>query len=309
MKLLRENDGIFFAALSYVMWGIVPIYWKWIQDVPADEILAHRVFWSFVFMMLLLFATRKLSGFILYVKEMAKQPKKLAALGAASILVSANWGIFIWAVNSGRILETSLGYYINPLVSVLLGVIVLREKLNMPQVISFLLAAVGVLILTLHYGKVPWVSLLLAITFGLYGLAKKMIQADSAIGLTLETMMITPLALGYFIYLTFQSETMFFDSARNGLLLAGGGAVTALPLLYFAKGAQKVPLSMLGFLQYIAPTLTLILGVFVYHETFTKVHLLAFIFIWSALTIYTISQAMLKRPRISKVKEKTGFGA
>ncbi|WP_409297219.1 EamA family transporter RarD [Peribacillus sp. SCS-26] len=309
MKLLKENDGVFFAALSYVMWGIVPIYWKWVQDVPADEILAHRVFWSFVFMMLLLFATRKLSGFVLYVKEMAKQPKKLAALGAASILVSANWGIFIWAVNSGRILETSLGYYINPLVSVLLGVIVLRENLNKPQVISFLLAAVGVLILTLHYGNVPWVSLLLAITFGLYGLAKKMIQADSAIGLTLETMMVTPLALGYFIYLTFQSETMFFESARTGLLLAGGGAVTALPLLYFAKGAQKVPLSMLGFLQYIAPTLTLILGVFVYHETFTKVHLLAFIFIWSALTIYTISQAMLRRPRISKVKEKTGFGA
>ncbi|WP_257968101.1 EamA family transporter RarD [Peribacillus deserti] len=304
MKALKENDGVLFAALSYAIWGIVPIYWKWIDEVPADEILAHRVFWSFIFMVILLVSTRKWPAFMIYAKEIMKQPRKLAALTIASALVSANWGIFIWAVNSGRILETSLGYYINPLVSVLLGVLVLREKLGKAQIVSFILAAVGVLVLTLHYGIVPWVSLLLAITFGLYGLAKKMINADSSIGLTLETLMVTPFAVGYFIYLTYQSRGMFFESAGTGLLLAGGGVVTALPLLYFAKGAQKVPLSMLGFLQYIAPTLTLILGVFVYHETFTRIHLLAFMFIWSALTIYTLSKTKWPRVRTAKIKEK-----
>ncbi|WP_035322486.1 EamA family transporter RarD [Peribacillus kribbensis] len=298
MSRFKENEGVFYAALSYVIWGIVPIYWKWIQDVPAVEILAHRVFWSFIFMVILLLCTRKWRAFTSYFREIVKQPRRLAALLAASVLVSANWGIFIWAVNSGRILETSLGYYINPLVSVLLGVAVLKEKLTLVQIISFVLAVAGVLILTIHYGNIPWVSLLLAVTFGLYGLAKKMISADSAVGLTLETFMVTPLALGYMVYIGAESKAMFFTTPAHSLLLAGGGVITALPLLYFAKGAQKVPLSMLGFLQYIAPTLTLILGVFVYHETFTKTHLVAFIFIWSALTLYTLSKAKWKKPSV-----------
>lgn len=309
MKLTNEKEGAFYAAFSYIMWGIIPIYWKWVEDVPADEVLAHRVLWSFVFMVGLLLATKKWKLFVSFVREIALDRKKFFALLTASLLVSANWGIFIWAVNSGQILQTSLGYYINPLISVLLGVIVLKEKLSGAQIVSFALAAVGVLILGIYYGEFPWVSLILAITFGLYGLVKKMVNAEAAIGLTLETMMVTPLAVGYWLYLLFTSDSRFFVSSGTTLLLVGGGVVTALPLLYFAKGAQRVPLSMLGFLQYIAPTLSLILGVFVYNESFTKTHLLAFIFIWGALTIYSLSMTKWGTAGVQKVKNRLKMGA
>lgn len=309
MKLTNEKEGAFYAALSYTMWGIIPIYWKWVQDVPADEVLAHRVLWSFVFMVGLLLATKKWKLFVSFVREISLNRKKFLALLTASLLVTANWGIFIWAVNSGHILQTSLGYYINPLISVLLGVIVLKEKLSGAQIVSFSLAAVGVLILGIYYGEFPWVSLILAITFGLYGLVKKMVRAEAAIGLTLETMMVTPLAVGYWLYLLFTSNSKFFVSTDTSLLLIGGGIATAIPLLYFAKGAQKVPLSMLGFLQYIAPTLTLILGVFVYQESFTKMHLLAFLFIWGALTIYSLSMTRWGVARVQKVRDRQKMGA
>ena len=309
MKVDEQKEGAVYAAISYMMWGIVPIYWKFLQGVGAVEILAQRVFWSFVFMMVLLVFMKKWQAFVEYVKEIIGNPKLFAALLTASLLVTANWGVFIWAVNSGRILDTSLGYYINPLVSVLLGVIVLKEKLNGAQVMSFILAGIGVLILGIHFGSIPWVSLILAITFGLYGLAKKMIKAESAVGLTLETMMVTPLALGYWIYLLFQSESQFFTSSGTSLLLMGGGIVTAIPLLYFAKGAEKVPLSMLGILQYIAPTLTLLIGVFVYHESFTKAHLLAFIFIWSALAVYTLSITKWGKMGARRLKKNRNIGA
>lgn len=308
MKLSNEKEGAFYAGLSYIIWGIIPVYWKLLQDVAADEILAHRVLWSFIFMVGLLLATKKWNSFIVYVKEISHNTKKLFALFTASLLVSANWGIFIWAVNSGHILQTSLGYYINPLVSVLLGMLVLKEKLNGAQILSFALAAIGVLILGIHFGEIPWVSLILAITFGLYGLAKKMISAEASIGLTLETMMVTPIALGYLVYLMVTSEFGFFVSVNTSLLLAGGGIATALPLLYFAKGAQKVPLSMLGFLQYIAPTLTLILGVFVYNESFTKMHLLAFLFIWGALAIYSLSMTKWGVSGAQKMKNRMKIG-
>lgn len=305
----QQKEGIIYAALSYFIWGLIPIYWKFVQHVSAGEILAHRVLWSFVFMIILLLLINKWRGFLSFVKEIAYQPKKLAALLTASILVSINWGIFIWAVNSGHILQTSLGYYINPLVSVLLGVVVLKEKLSGAQILSFTLAGIGVLILTLHYGEVPWVALSLAVSFGLYGLAKKMIKVDAEIGLTLETMMVTPLAIIFMIYLLFTSKPLFFESASTSLLLMGGGIATALPLLFFAKGAQKVPLSMMGILQYIAPTMTLLIGVFMYHEPFTKIHLLSFIFIWSALLIYAASHPIQSKLNNRNKKNRIKYGA
>ncbi|CAH0126849.1 hypothetical protein SRABI96_00108 [Peribacillus sp. Bi96] len=309
MKVDEQKEGAIYAALSYMMWGVVPIYWKFLQGVGATEILAQRVLWSFVFMLVLLMFMKKWQSFVDYVKNILGNPKLFAALLTASLLVTANWGVFIWAVNSGRILDTSLGYYINPLVSVLLGVIVLKEKLSGAQILSFLLAGIGVLILGIHFGTIPWVSLVLAMTFGLYGLAKKMIKAESAIGLTLETMMVTPLALGYLIYLMTQSDMQFFTAGSTGLLLVGGGIVTALPLLYFAKGAEKIPLSMLGIFQYIAPTLSLLIGVFVYHESFTKAHLLAFLFIWSALAVYTLSITKWGQASARRFKGKRNIGA
>lgn len=305
----QQKEGIIYAALSYFIWGLIPIYWKFVQHVSAGEILAHRVLWSFVFMVILLLVIQKWRGFLSFVKEIAYQPKKLAALLTASLLVSINWGIFIWAVNSGHILQTSLGYYINPLVSVLLGVVVLKEKLSGAQILSFTLAGIGVLILTLHYGEVPWVALSLAVSFGLYGLAKKMIKVDAEIGLTLETMMVTPLAIIFMVYLLITSKPLFFESASTSLLLMGGGIATALPLLFFAKGAQKVPLSMMGILQYIAPTMTLLIGVFMYHEPFTKIHLLSFIFIWSALLIYAASHPIQVKLNNRNKKNRIKFGA
>lgn len=305
----QQKEGIIYAALSYFIWGLIPIYWKFVQHVSAGEILAHRVLWSFVFMIILLLLINKWRGFLSFVKEIVYQPKKLAALLTASILVSINWGIFIWAVNSGHILQTSLGYYINPLVSVLLGVVVLKEKLSGAQILSFTLAGIGVLILTLHYGEVPWVALSLAVSFGLYGLAKKMIKVDAEIGLTLETMMVTPLAIIFMVYLLFTSKPLFFESASTSFLLMGGGIATALPLLFFAKGAQKVPLSMMGILQYIAPTMTLLIGVFMYHEPFTKIHLLSFIFIWSALLIYAASHPIQSKLNNRNKKNRIKYGA
>lgn len=309
MRIDEQKEGAIYGAVSYMMWGIVPIYWKFLQGVGAPEILAQRVLWSFVFMIILLGFMKKWRAFVDYNKMIIRNPKLFAALLTASLLVTANWGVFIWAVNSGRILDTSLGYYINPLVSVLLGVIVLKEKLSRAQILSFILAGIGVLILGIHFGTIPWVSLVLAFTFGLYGLAKKMIKAEAAVGLTLETMMVAPLALGYWIYLMFQSESQFFTTSGTSLLLVGGGIVTALPLLYFAKGAEKVPLSMLAILQYIAPTLSLLIGVFMYHESFTKAHLLAFIFIWSALIVYTLSITKWGKTGTDRLKGKRNIGA
>ncbi|WP_042345314.1 EamA family transporter RarD [Bacillus massiliigorillae] len=307
MNTKVQYEGIFYGALSYVMWGFIPIYWKLLQHVSSTQILGHRVLWSFVFMIILLLISRKWASFINYVKEIAKNKKKLFALFIASLLVSANWGIFIWAVNAGRILDTSLGYYINPLISVLLGVTVLKEKLSNIQVISVCLAGIGVAILTFYLGSFPWISLMLAITFGLYGLAKVLINADATIGLTLETMMVTPIAIGYFVYLFFHHESISL-SGQEFVLMIGGGVATALPLLLFAMGAKKMPLSMLGFLQYIAPTISLLVGVFMYHEEFTKVHLVAFLFIWSALVLYSMSQ-LRKSTRIKKNFDQERYGA
>ena len=252
MKGNNEKEGVVYAILSYVMWGITPIYWKLIQHVSSGEILAQRVFWSFIFMIVLLFFTKKWNTYVEFVKEIVKKPKLFWSLFIASVLISSNWGIFMWAVIEGKILEASLGQYINPLTSMLIGVIVLKERVSGPQILAFILAGMGVLTLMLHYGVIPWISLSLALTFGFYGLAKKMIKADSTMGLTLETMVISPISLVYLTYLIFQSKIQLFDSISTSLLLMGSGIVTALPLLLFTKSAKKVSLSMLGILQYIS---------------------------------------------------------
>jgi chloramphenicol-sensitive protein RarD len=287
----KERVGILYTAFSYFLWGILPIYWKWVQHVSADEILANRVFWSFWFMVVVLIATKKWKEFTVLFKNLLQRKKQLAALIVASLLISVNWFVYIWAVNTNQMVEASLGYYINPLVSVLLGVIILRETLSKAQILSFCLATVGVLILTISYGQIPWIAFILAFSFGLYGLAKKLIKVDSAIGLTLETLTIAPIALLYMLFLMFNgNSSLFVVSFNTDLLLIGAGAVTAIPLLYFAKGVGAIPLYMVGFLQYIAPTLTLILGVLVYDETFTPTHLVAFSFIWFALALFSLSR-------------------
>lgn len=290
----EQQAGVFYAAFSYILWGVLPIYWKLLHHVNADEILANRVFWSFFFVAAVLFFNRKWNLFTGTLRGLANNKKQFAALAVASLLISINWFIYIWAVNTDQMIEASLGYYINPLVSVLLGMVFLKERLSVMQYVSFLLAAAGVLIMTISYGQFPWISISLAVSFGLYGLAKKLIKVDSAVGLALETLVVMPFAGIYIGYLFFEgTNSLFAGSWTTSLLLAGAGAATAVPLLYFAKGAQRIPLATLGILQYIAPTLTLILGVFVYHETFSTVHLLAFTFIWSALILYSLSRTRL----------------
>ncbi|RTR29594.1 EamA family transporter RarD [Robertmurraya yapensis] len=309
MKDNEIKSGAIQAGISYVIWGLLPIYWKFLGEVSADEILASRIVWAFVLMVLLLLITKKWSPFITTLKGLKDNQKRLWALVIASLLISGNWFVYIWAVNHDQMIQASLGYYINPLVSVLLGVLFLKEKLSPAQYVSFFMAIVGVVILSISYGEIPWISLALAFSFGFYGLAKKLIKVDSSIGLTLETMVVTPIALAYIIFLFVQGNQAFLSvSISTDLLLIGSGLATALPLLYFAKGAQKIPLSMLGFIQYIAPTLTLILGVFLYNETFSKAHLLAFIFIWGALAIYSLSKTKLFVNLGLKSKKGSGLG-
>jgi chloramphenicol-sensitive protein RarD len=301
-QLLRK--GIVYAAGAYVMWGLFPLYWKLVQNVSAEEILAHRFVWSFVFMLLVLGGSKRLKQFGMECKKMRKHPKSLIMLIIASLLISANWFLYIWAVNHGHIIETSIGYYINPLLSILLGMVVLKERLNFWQLLSVAFAAIGVLVLTVQYGSFPWISISLAASFGFYGLAKKLLNFDAAIGLTMETLVITPIALLYLIFLSVNGNMVYgTGSLSTSLLLMGGGAATALPLLYFAKGARLIPLSMVGFLQYIAPTINLFLGIFIFNEHFTKTHMTAFFFIWVALIIYSFAKANFMIKILPKYKK------
>ncbi|WP_210364913.1 EamA family transporter RarD [Bacillus sp. REN3] len=307
-KRTELQSGVLYAAFSYILWGILPIYWKLLDDVSADEILANRVFWSFFFIAAVLFFNGKSKMFTTTLRGYAKNKKQIAALAAASMLISMNWFIYIWAVNSNQMVEASLGYYINPLVSVLLGMVFLKERLSAIQYVSFLLAGIGVLIMTVTYGQFPWIAVSLAVSFGLYGLAKKLIKVDSTVGLALETLVVMPIAGIYIAYLFLDgTNSLFSGSWLTSALLAGAGAATAVPLLYFAKGAQRIPLSTLGILQYIAPTLTLLLGIFIYDETFSAVHLLAFTFIWSALILYSFSRTKGMTALALRMKKEKGI--
>lgn len=298
------KSGILFAGSAYLLWGLFPIYWKMLEHVPPDEILANRVIWSFISMVVFLLVTRKIGRLKATLLGFKTNPKQAGALVLASLLISMNWFLFIWAVNNDRIIETSMGYYINPLMSVLLGVFILKESLTKAQVLSFILAMCGVLVLAFTYGQFPWVSIGLAVSFALYGLAKKMIRVDASAGLTLETLAVTPIALLYmgYIFMSKGEISLFMVSLQTDLLLMLGGAVTAIPLLLFAQGAQKIPLYMVGFLQYITPTMTLLLGVFVYKEPFTPIQLTAFSFIWTALAIFSLSQTKWYQKKVMVMK-------
>jgi chloramphenicol-sensitive protein RarD len=300
----RENaTGIIYTAGAYLLWGILPIYWKFINEVPALEILAHRVIWSFIFVLIIVVLLKRkiLKNFF---QVQMSQKKTWLGLFLASLFISINWFTYIYAVNTNHIVEASLGYYINPLIAVLLGVFVLREKVNVLQAISFVIAGIGVIYMTVSVGKLPWISLVLALSFGFYGLSKKLIKVDSILGLLLETLFVLPFALLFLAYLGVNDQHSFSTgSIKNDLFLLGSGIATALPLLWFGIGAQKIPLYMVGFLQYISPTISLILGVLMYGESFTKDHVVTFACIWIAIALFTISnirQGINKR-RLSRV--------
>ncbi|MFC0561161.1 EamA family transporter RarD [Halalkalibacter alkalisediminis] len=303
MQQTDHQSGVLAATAAYLLWGVLPLFWKLFDTVSPGEVLAHRVIWSLVFMIGILAIRKQLHSaweeFIFIFSHF----RSAIGIILASCFISLNWFIFIWAVNSDRVIEASLGYYINPLLNVLLGVLFLKETFTRWQIVSFVLAFLGVTIMTLYYGVVPWTALLLGLSFGLYGLIKKIVNAGAMVGLTVETLLVTPVA---FLYLYWIHHQPAFNSAfglthvDTTLLLIGSGAATAIPLLLFAIGARRISLSLIGFLQYMAPTIMLLLGIFLFNEPFSNVQFLAFLLIWIGLIIFTTS----KTPAFQKFTAK-----
>lgn len=296
-----SQKGIIWAIGAYVVWGVLPIYWKTLQHVPSAEILTSRILWACMFTLTVVILMGDFSTLRSDLIALWRNKKAFWSLFSASFLITVNWFLYIWAVNSSHMVETSLGYYINPLVSVLLGIFFLKERLTKAQLAAFFIAAIGVLILTISYGRFPWLAFALALSFGLYGLMKKTIKLDALRGLTIETMFILPFAIIYYVYLFINGKAVLFhDTIQTDFLLLLTGVATAIPLLLFTKGAQNIPLYMIGFLQYIAPTCMLILGVVLYGESFDVIDMISFSFIWFALILFTISKVLEARTRRQK---------
>jgi chloramphenicol-sensitive protein RarD len=276
--------GVWYAVGAYLLWGIFPIYIKWLQEVPPVEILAHRVLWSLIFVTALL----TLQHHWTWLRSVAARPAMIGRFVATATVVSVNWGVYIWAITSNRVVDASLGYFINPLVNVLLGALVLRERLRPVQWAAVAVAALGVVWLTVLGGTLPWIGLTLAVSFGTYGLLRKTASLGALEGLTLETALLFPLACGYLLWLAAHQQNTFIEaSATMRWLLVAAGPVTAVPLLLFAAGARRIPLSLLGLLQYIGPTIQLLLGIWLYHEPFAAAKAAGYALIWAALALYS----------------------
>lgn len=291
-----KNKGLWFAFGAYFIWGLFPIYWKLLKNVSALELIGHRIIWSFV--MLAGVITLTVQWGRLRVAAFDRRVIRIYSL--AAVLIGANWLMYVWAVNAGFIVETSLGYFINPLLSVLLGVIIFREKLRLTQWIPVGLAALGVGYLTFVYGRLPWIALSLAFSFGFYGLVKKLAPLGSLYGLTLETGILFLPALGYLLFQEANGSAAFLHTGLTAdLLMIGAGLVTTVPLLMFASAAQRIPLSMIGIMQYFAPTLQFLIGVLVYHEPFSQAQFIGFAIVWVALIIFWVDgYAASRRARL-----------
>lgn len=292
----QQSKGVLYTAASFTLWGLFPLYWKLMEHISSGEILAHRILWSFVFMCGILLYLKQVRPAMQTVKGLILDGKAFFSLLLSAILISVNWYVYIWAVNHSLMLEASLGYYINPLVSVLLGIIFLKERLNKLQTIAILIAAFGVILSTVQYGSFPVVAFLLALSFGFYGLIKKRMSFTSAIGLTIETLLLAPAALVYLLFFLKEPVVTMNPNSFGSLgLLFFAGVFTAVPLLLFSEGAKKIPLYQVGILQYIAPTITLFLGLFVYHEHLSAAKIVTFLCIWVAILLFTTSQLRMKK--------------
>jgi chloramphenicol-sensitive protein RarD len=292
------RKGILYATACYTVWGLFPMYFKALHDIPPVEIMLHRMLWALIFLLTILAWRKQWS----WIGKVLQQPKLIAAFAGSAMLLSANWFVYIWAINNGRVIDASLGYFMTPLVNVLLGYVLLQERMRVTQWLAIALAAIGVLWLTWQAGHPPWIGLCLAITFGFYGLLRKTAALGPLEGLSLETLILFPFALSYLAYLTWQGAAAFPTSpASIQWLLLAAGPITAIPLLLFAAGARRIPMSTLGLLQYIAPSLQLLLGVWLYHESFSQDRMIGFIVIWSALFIYSAEGL-----RYSLTREKQG---
>jgi chloramphenicol-sensitive protein RarD len=294
------NKGILMGLATYALWGFFPIYWKFLHPVSALQVIGHRISWSFILLIIIVLATRRWSDFRLA----ALKPKVIGIYSIAAALLTVNWLVYVWGVNAGFIVETSLGYFINPLLSVLLGVFFLRERLRPMQWVPVGIAAIGVIYLTAVYGRLPWIALSLAFSFGFYGFIKKLAPLGSLYGLTLETGIVFPLALIYLLVVELNGSGAFLhDGTPITLLLIGTGAVTTIPLLMFASAAKEIPLSLLGLLQYVAPTLQFLIGVFIYKEPFDHAHLIGFGIVWVALIIFWAENYLARRVPVQPIPE------
>jgi len=283
-----------YAAGAHVLWGVIPIYWKQIEAAGAVEIVAHRIVWTVVFTVIIIALQRRLGR----LWSALRDPRAVLALVASSLLIALNWGLFIWAVMENRIIDTSLGYFINPLLSIILGVVMLQERLSLLQKIAVGVAGLGVANQTLTVGYLPWISLVLAMSFALYGLIRKTIHVESIEGVSIETILMLPLAGGFLVYLLAAGDAAFGSHGRlNDFYLVLAGPLTAIPLMLFAAGARRLPMFMMGFMQYVTPTLSLSVAVFMYGETFTQAHAVTFGLIWSALAL--VSWEAFRRERYS----------
>lgn len=294
------KKGILYGIGAYVLWGFFPIYWKVLHPVSALQVIGHRIGWSFIILMIYIFATKQWQDF----RAAAFNAKTIGIYAVAGVLLSINWLMYVWGVNAGFIVETSLGYFINPLLSVLLGVVFLRERLRPMQWIPVIIAAIGVIYLTSVYGRLPWIALTLAFSFGFYGLVKKLAPLGSLYGLTLETGIVFPIALIYLIIVQLNGTGAFLhDGTTIDLFLLGAGIVTTIPLLMFASAAKEIPLSMIGILQYFAPTLQFLIGVFIYKEPFDRSHLIGFGIVWVALIVFWVENYIAHRNPVEPIPE------
>ncbi|MFA9273708.1 MAG: EamA family transporter RarD [Candidatus Aquirickettsiella gammari] len=278
------RKGIMYAAACYSAWGLFPIYFKALNSIPSIEILLHRMVWALVFLLLVLSVRKQWA----WLADVFRQPKLLAGFTASAVLLSANWFLYIWAINNDRIVDASLGYFMTPLVNVFLGFVLLKERLRTFQWLAIACAGLGVLWLSLQTGHPPWIALVLASTFGMYGLLRKTAALGALEGLSLETMILFPFAFAYLGYLALHEQSVFLQATTNTqILLLAAGPITAIPLLMFAAAARRIPLATLGLMQYISPTIQLLIGVWLYHEQFSHERLLGFLGIWLGLFIYS----------------------
>ena len=281
------RTGILSAASAFLCWGLFPLYFHAIGEVPPLQILAHRMLWSLLFLLIVL-AVRRQWGWL----QLLRQPRAVGLFAVSASLLSINWLIYIWAVNNGHVIEASLGYFINPLVNIMLGYLLLKERLRRTQRLAIMVAALGVAWLAWQAGHVPWIALALAVSFGGYGLMRKTAPLGALEGLSFETLVLFPLAAGYVIWLTVHGQNAFINTPSNTTraLLMAAGPITAIPLLLFASGARRIPLSVLGLLQYVTPTLQFLLGVWMFHEAFSADRLAGFVLIWAALALFALAK-------------------
>jgi len=292
-KLKSESiSGAFYAGSTFLIWGIGPIYWKALTEVPPLEIIVHRVVWAFILLLTAIIIGKLWDEFIRALKDL----RILLTLLLTAVILAGNWFLYVWAINNNYILQGSLGYYINPLANVVFGMVFLKERLRPAQIVAVLLAALGVAYLTFSYGEFPWIALTLASSFGLYGLIRKVAPVGALVGLSIETMLMLAPAAVYLIYLEADGSASFRRGNFNvDILLLGTSVSTAVPLTLFTAGAKRLNLSTVGFLQYMAPTLMLLLAVFYYQEPFSMAQVWTFIMIWIALIIYSTDSVIYWR--------------